>query len=51
VHPVSNGDQAKFIVTYGIYASRGEADAAVAGLPEKYQSSFQPALYALSELH
>jgi MSHA biogenesis protein MshM len=51
VHPVSNGDQAKFIVTYGIYPSRDEADAAVAGLPEKYQSSFQPALYALSELH
>jgi type II secretory pathway predicted ATPase ExeA len=50
VHPVSNGDQAKFIVTYGIYASRDEADAAVAGLPEKYQSSFQPALYALSEI-
>jgi type II secretory pathway predicted ATPase ExeA len=51
VHPVSNGNQAKFIVTYGIYPSRDEADAAVAGLPEKYQSSFQPALYALSELH
>ncbi|BCT66622.1 AAA family ATPase [Nitrosospira sp. NRS527] len=50
VHPVSNGNQAKFIVTYGIYPSRDEADAAVAGLPEKYQSSFQPALYALSEL-
>ncbi|SDA27705.1 Type II secretory pathway, component ExeA (predicted ATPase) [Nitrosospira sp. Nsp18] len=51
VHPVSNGDQAKFIVTYGIYPSRDEADAAVAGLPEKYQSSFQPALFALSDLH
>ncbi len=51
VHPVSNGNQAKFIVTYGIYPSRDEADAALAGLPEKYQSSFQPALYALSELH
>ena len=50
VHPVSNGDQAKFIVTYGIYPSRDEADAAVAGLPEKYQSSFQPALFALSDL-
>lgn len=51
VHPVKNGNQAKFIVTYGIYPSREEADAAVAGLPEKYQSAFQPALYALSELH
>ncbi len=51
VHPVSNGNQAKFIVTYGIYPSRDEADAAVAGLPEKYQSSFQPALYTLSEFH
>lgn len=51
VHPVSNGDQAKFIVTYGIYHDREEANVAVAQLPEKYQSAFQPELYTLSEIH
>ncbi|SOD40136.1 ExeA family protein [Nitrosovibrio sp. Nv4] len=50
VHPVTDGDQAKFRVTYGIYSSRDEATAAVAELPQKYQSSFHAELYTLSEL-
>lgn len=50
VHTVKNGEQAKFIVTYGIYTDRDEATMAVSGLPEKYQSAFQPELHALSEL-
>lgn len=40
VYPVNNEDKARFRVTYGIYSSRDEADAAMTGLPEKYQSSF-----------
>ena len=51
VHPVINGDRAKFRVTYGIYSSRDQASAAVGVLPEKYQTSFQPEIYALSEIH
>ena len=51
VHPVINGDRAKFRVTYGIYSSREQASAALGGLPEKYQSSFQPEIYALSEIN
>lgn len=51
VHTVKNGEQAKFIVTYGIYTDRDEATMAVSGLPEKYQSAFQPELHALSELN
>lgn len=50
VHPVTDGDQAKFRVTYGIYSSRDEATAAVAELPQKYQSAFHAELYTLSEL-
>jgi septal ring-binding cell division protein DamX len=51
VHPVINGDRAKFRVTYGIYSSRDQASAALGGLPEKYQSSFRPEIYALSEIN
>jgi septal ring-binding cell division protein DamX len=51
VHTVKNGEQAKFIVTYGIYTGRDEATMAVSGLPEKYQSTFQPELHTLSELN
>ncbi|MDE2366145.1 MAG: AAA family ATPase [Betaproteobacteria bacterium] len=40
VYPVNNEGKARFRVTYGIYSSRDEADAAMTGLPEKYQSSF-----------
>jgi septal ring-binding cell division protein DamX len=50
VHPVNDGEQAKFRVTYGIYSSRDEATTAMAGLPPKYQSDFHPELYTLSEL-
>jgi septal ring-binding cell division protein DamX len=51
VHPVINGGRAKFRITYGVYPSRGHAVAAVAMLPEKYQVSFQPEIYAFSEIH
>jgi septal ring-binding cell division protein DamX len=50
VHPVTHGGSAKFRVTYGIYPGRGQATAAVAALPEKYQASFQPEIYAISEI-
>lgn len=51
VHTINDdSDQARFRVTYGIYATREEADTAMAALPEKYQSSFQLTLYTLSEL-
>ncbi|WP_181320544.1 AAA family ATPase [Nitrosospira sp. Nsp2] len=51
VYPVTNGGKAKFRVTYGVYASRDQATAAVAVLPEKYQASFQPEIYAVSEIN
>ncbi|MBA4142611.1 MAG: AAA family ATPase [Nitrosospira sp.] len=51
VHPVTNGNQAKFRVTYGIYSSRDQANAAVPRLPERYRTSFQPEPYTLSEIH
>jgi type II secretory pathway predicted ATPase ExeA len=51
VHPVTHGGSAKFRVTYGIYPGRSQATAAVAALPEKYQASFQPEIYAISEIH
>jgi septal ring-binding cell division protein DamX len=51
VHPENNGDKAKFRVTYGIYPDRDQATAAIAELPEKYQSSFHPELVALADLH
>jgi type II secretory pathway predicted ATPase ExeA len=50
VHPESNGDKAKFRVTYGIYPTRDQAAAGMAELPEKYQSSFQPEPVALADL-
>jgi MSHA biogenesis protein MshM len=50
VHPVTNGGKAQFRVTYGIYSSRDQATAAVAKLPEKYRASFQPEIYAMSEI-
>lgn len=50
VHPENNGDKAKFRVTYGIYPNRDQATAAIAELPEKYQSSFHPELVALADL-
>jgi septal ring-binding cell division protein DamX len=50
VHAVTNGESARFRVTYGIYASREQASAAMAALPEKYQTSFQSEVYALSEI-
>lgn len=50
VHPITNGDQAKFVVTYGLYPGQDEAGMAMARLPQKYQTSFQPELHALSEI-
>ncbi len=50
VHPVNNGDKARFRVTYGIYSSRDQAAAAITGLPEKYQSSFHPELLTFGDL-
>jgi MSHA biogenesis protein MshM len=50
VHLVTEEDQAKFIVTYGLYAGIDEARIAARALPEKYQSEFLPELQTLSEL-
>lgn len=50
VHIINDYDHARFRVTYGVYATREEAKAAVAELPEKYQSEFEPELFTLSEL-
>jgi type II secretory pathway predicted ATPase ExeA len=49
VYPFSR-DKTGFIVTYGLYPDEYEASMAVAGLPEKYQTAFDPELRTLSEL-
>ena len=49
VYPLSKG-KTGFIVTYGLYPDEYEASMAVAGLPEKYQTAFDPELRTLGEL-
>jgi hypothetical protein len=49
VYPPSKG-KTRFIVTYGLYTDEYEASMAVAGLPEKYQTAFDPELRTLGEL-
>jgi hypothetical protein len=49
VYPFSR-DKTGFIVTYGLYPDEYEASMAVAGLPEKYQTAFDPELRILGEL-
>ena len=49
VYPFSR-DKTGFIVTYGLYPDEYEASMAVAGLPEKYQTAFDPELRTLGEL-
>lgn len=49
VYPFSR-DKTGFIVTYGLYPDEYEASMAVAGLPEKYQTAFDPELHTLGEL-
>jgi type II secretory pathway predicted ATPase ExeA len=49
VYPFSRG-KTGFIVTYGLYPDEYEASMAVAGLPEKYQTAFDPELRTLGEL-
>ncbi|WP_107762205.1 AAA family ATPase [Nitrosospira multiformis] len=43
-------DKTRFVVTYGLYPDEYEASMAVAGLPEKYQTAFDPELRTLGEL-
>jgi type II secretory pathway predicted ATPase ExeA len=49
VYPLSR-NKTGFIVTYGLYPDEYEASMAVAGLPEKYQTAFDPELRTLGEL-
>lgn len=49
VYPFSR-DRTGFVVTYGLYPDEYEASMAVAGLPEKYQTAFDPELRTLGEL-
>ncbi|ODT78797.1 MAG: hypothetical protein ABS69_07630 [Nitrosomonadales bacterium SCN 54-20] len=49
VSPLSR-NKTGFIVTYGLYPDEYEASMAVAGLPEKYQTAFDPELRTLGEL-
>lgn len=49
VYPFSRG-KTGFVVTYGLYPDEYEASMAVAGLPEKYQTAFDPELRTLGEL-
>ncbi|SDZ78780.1 AAA family ATPase [Nitrosospira multiformis] len=49
VYPLSR-NRSGFIVTYGLYPDEYEASMAVAGLPEKYQTAFDPELRTLGEL-
>lgn len=50
MHPVNNEGQAHFRVTYGIYPTRDQANAAMDELPQKYKTAFSPELYTLGEL-
>ncbi|WP_074973780.1 AAA family ATPase [Nitrosospira multiformis] len=49
VYPFSRG-KTGFVVTYGLYPDEYEASMAMAGLPEKYQTAFDPELRTLGEL-
>lgn len=50
VYPTRMGGHLKYRVMYGLYASREEASAAMAGLPQKYKTAFKPDLRYVNDM-